>query len=282
MVTLSVVLATKDRPEACARVVSQVLGQLPADGEVLIVDQSAPAAAESLRRAVGGDPRVSWVPSSPPSLPRARNAGLRAANGRVVLFLDDDVVLHPGCLAAHVAAYADPAVGGVAGRIVERRLRSTSRTLRNELAWDGRIRTRLDGHDDGEVATAKGANMSFRRAALLVAGGFDEGFAGTSLLEDADASARVTAGGFRLRFVAAAGVDHEHLPVGGVRRPPAEAAWWRFHNTGRWLRRHRGWLGVGLAGPTHLALAVREAGRSGRPRAVVGLLRAFVRGARSV
>jgi GT2 family glycosyltransferase len=276
---LSVVLATLGRPGPCAAVLRQVLAQLPPGGEVLVVDQSGPLQAEDLRAVVASDPRARWCPSAPPSLPRARNVGLAAARGAIVLFLDDDVVLHPGCLAAHLGAYDDPTVGGVAGRIVERRLRPNARRLRNDVGWDGRIRTRLDHPADGWVGTAKGANMSFRRAALAQVGGFDLGFAGTSLLEDADASARVVGAGWRIRFVAAAAVDHEHLSTGGVRRPPAEALRWRFHNTARYLRRHRGLPGLLLATPTFAALAGRAAVAERRAGPAIDLARAWVRGA---
>jgi GT2 family glycosyltransferase len=282
MSSVTVVLASKDRPGPCAAVAWQVLAQLPADGEIVVVDQSAPDAAAALAAALPQDPRVRWCPSSPPSLPRARNVGLAAARGAIVWFLDDDVVLHPGCLAAHLDAYADRRVGGVVGRIVELRLTPNSRRVRNDVGWDGRIHTRLDGPDDTWVGTLKGANMSFRKAALELVGGFDPRFAGTSLLEDADASARVRAHGWRLRYVAAAGVDHDHLPTGGVRRSPAETAVWRFHNTARFLRKQRGWPGVGLASPVFVALAARTSWREAEPAVVARLLRAWVRGARSV
>jgi GT2 family glycosyltransferase len=281
-VTVTVVLATVGRPAGAAAVAAQVVAQLPADGELVVVDQSAPADAEALRAALPPDPRVLWRPSWPPGLPRARNVGLRAARGDVVWFVDDDVALHPGALAAHLAAYADPRVGCVAGRIVERRLAANSRRLRNDVGWDGRIHTRLDVDHDGVVATAKGANMSFRRAPLLAAGGFDPGFAGTSLLEDADASRRVAAGGWRIHFVAAAAVDHEHAPTGGARRPPAEALRWRLFNTGRYLRRHRGWAGVALALVPQAAVAVRSTRREPGAGPAWRLLRAYVQGARSV
>lgn len=279
--SISVVVATVDRPGPCADVVRAALAQLPPGGEVVVVDQSGPAEAEALRALVGADPRVRLLSSAPPSLPRARNVGVAAAAGAVVVFLDDDVALHPGCLAAHLAAFADPRVGVVAGRIVEARLRPNARRLRNDVGWDGRIRTRLDEVHDGVVATAKGANMSFRRAALLAAGGFDEGFGGTSLLEDADASARVAREGWVVRFVAAAAVDHLHLPSGGVRRGRPDPATSRFHNTARYLRRHRGLAGLVAAAPTFGALAAREALRTRRPRVAAHLLRAFVRGARA-
>lgn len=279
--TLDVVLCTAGRPGPAAHVARQVVGQLGPHGHLWIVDQSGPDAAEALAAALPRDPRVRLHRTAPPSLPRARNVGVALSRADVVWFVDDDVVLHAGALRAHAEAYRDPAIGCVAGRIVERRLAPNARRLRNDVGWDGRIRTRLDIATDGVVATAKGANMSFRRAALLAAGGFDPGFAGTSLLEDADASARVAANGWRVVYVAAAGVDHEHLPAGGVRRPRAEAEAWRSHNTGRWLGRHRGWAGLALAVPAQVALAVREGWRARDPAAPARLLRAFVRGARS-
>jgi GT2 family glycosyltransferase len=211
-------------------------------------------------------------------LPRARNLGVELTRGDVVWFLDDDVRLRPGCLEAHRRAYADPWVGGVTGRIDEVIVRPNSRRLRNGIGLGGRVRTRLDGDRPAPLETLKGANMSMRRAALRSAGPCDEGLRGTALLEDAEWSTRVAALGWRLRFEPAAAVVHLSLPAGGCRvADPLATERWRFHNTARFIRRHRPHQQLRVTA-TFALIAARRAWQWRDPGAVGALIRAWREG----
>ena len=177
-----------------------------------------------------------------------------------MLFFDDDVVLSPGCIEAHLRAYTEADRGGVVGRIKEQRLRVNSRRRANRVGVSGRVHVNLDVEDSGPIQTLKGCNMSFRRAALEAAGPFDPHYAGTAFLEDADMSVRVAAAGWSLWYEARAQVLHRSDPVGGVRPANrAEQEWWRFHNTGRFVRRHRRMPSLMLVVPSFGAIALRRA-----------------------
>jgi len=277
----SVIVPTLDRPESIRRVLREVLDQAGADVEVVAVDQSAPDERAALRRWAmeRGDPRLTVVERDEPGLPAARNAGVAATTAPIVVFLDDDVTLDPGCLGAHVAAYVDPTVGGVVGRIREERLRSNAPSPTCRIGLDGRTRVGLDGDTSGEVETVKGANMSFRRAALHDAGPFDAAYRGTALLEDADLSTRVRRAGWRLVFVPEAAIIHHHHPTGGVRMgADAQTERWRFHNTGLFMARHRSVPAVLPALATFGAIAVARAVRWRDPIAAPRLVREWIKG----
>lgn len=282
-VTLSVVVCTRERPDAVREAVLDVLAQARPHHELVVVDQSSPPVRQALGAwlAVVGRGRVLHVADAGQGLPRARNVGLAAARAPIVLFLDDDVRLHPGCLDAHVRAFDDPAVGGVVGRIVELSVRANSATTTNRLDLGGRVRTRLDGRHPCDVATLKGAQMSYRRVALTTAGPCDVGYAGTAFLEDADWSTRVRRLGWRLRFEPAAAVTHLSAPSGGVRQGDAlRTSTWRFHNTGRFVARHRPWT-VPWSAATFAAIAARRAWEAGDASVAPTLLGAWWRGVRS-
>ncbi len=52
-------------------------------------------------------------------LSQSRNLGIDAAAGEIVAFIDDDAIPEPGWLAELVAAYADPAVAGAGGVVLD-------------------------------------------------------------------------------------------------------------------------------------------------------------------
>lgn len=276
---LSIILCTRNRPDVLASAVHDVHDQLGPGDELLVVDQSDPEAAGRVAAIVASwqDPRLRLLPDDRRGLPRARNLGLAATDRPLVLFLDDDVRLLRGCLDAHRAIYRDPWVGGAVGRILERSVRPNAPRTTNHLGLGGRVRTRLDGQERVDVATLKGANMSFRRAALRSAGACDEGYDGTAMLEDADWSTRVAALGWRLIFEPDAGVVHLSAPEGGCRADALRYERSRFHNTARFVRRHRPWTLPNFA-VTFSAIAVARAWRWRRPQAVPELLAAAVLG----
>lgn len=279
--SLSVLLCTLDRPDAAAQVVQDVLNQrLSAPIEVIVIDQSDDADAARLAEQVRGHCGVRIVRTPRVGLPQARNIALDLASAPVVLFIDDDVRLLPGLLAAHLSALADARVGAIVGRLIERHALPNSRRVRNEVAGSGRVLTQLAGHEPTRVRGVKGANMSFRTEALRRAGGFDARLMGTSLLEDADASARVAALGLQVVFAPEAELVHLSAPLGGVRQADAERTeWWRFHNTALFVGAHHGRVALVRAQAIFSLIAVKRAVSWGRPQTALRLLDAWRVGA---
>ena len=279
MTTLDLLLCTRNRPERAATVVRDVVAQdCPSLARIVVIDQSD---GNALEGQLPADSRLVYRHVPPQGLPAARNTALNDAHSDVVLFVDDDVRLLPGCLQAHVSAYSDPKVGAVVGRLVERHAVGNVRHTANYVGWHGRVITQLAGLHPTRVSVTKGANMSFRRVALLDAGGFDARFGGTALLEDAEASDRVRAGGWTVQFVPAAEVVHLSDPVGGVRQDSEDRTlYWRFRNTGLFLRSRRGWLGTVAPACTFSLIAARHAVRRRSPAAARRLLAGFAQGLR--
>jgi len=276
-----VVIATLNRPRYLAAVLRDLLYQVPADAEVLVVDQSPLEVAEQVDLIVNAveDDRFRYAYTSERGLPNARNIGIRDTSAPILLFLDDDVRLLPGLIEAHREAYGDPLVGGVVGRIVERVVLPNARATVNRVGFGGRVRTNLWGMERKQVEALKGANMSVRREALEHVGGFDRNYGGTALLEDADIAERIRKVGWTVWFEPRAEIIHLSAPAGGVRQPDAvRTELWRFHNTAYFVRRHRGptsWPALVL---TFAAIAVVRAVRWRRPGALWQLVRALGEG----
>ncbi len=285
MPELSVVIPTLNRGKLFHDTVRQVLQQAHADFDFWVIDQSDPAARAANEALVAelADPRLRYLHIDRKGLPNARNEALARLDCRIVLFLDDDVILlHPDFLQTHTRAFDDPAVGGATGRIVERSVRPNVDYVAAHLSAGGRTLTNQWGTQSQDVLGLKGANMSYRFTATQRVGGFDRNYIGTALLEDSDYSHRVLVEGWRLRYKAAAELVHLSALSGGVRVEDAlRGERWRFRNTAYFVRRHRGVRGVARFWPTFLAIAARRALEWKNPRAAGALVAAAREGLRA-
>ena len=106
--TVSVVIATRNRPEMVREAITSVLDQdYQGAVEVLVVfDQSEPdPTIATLGTAAGRSVKV-LTNTRKPGLAGARNSGISEASGTYVAFCDDDDYWMPGKLAVQVAALA--------------------------------------------------------------------------------------------------------------------------------------------------------------------------------
>lgn len=244
MPRLSVVIPTLNRGRLFHETVRQVLQQQCGDFDLVLVDQSDPPGREANEQLVDelADARVRYTHLATKGLPNARNEALARLDCEVVLFLDDDVILLDAAfLSAHLNNYADPGVGGVTGRIVERSVRPNVDYVAAHLSLGGRTLTNMWGTTRQEVLGLKGANMSYRMDAVRQVGGFDRNYTGTALLEDTDYSWRVRQAGWKLIFDPLAELIHLSAASGGVRVEDAlRGEKWRFRSTAYFVRKHRG------------------------------------------
>jgi GT2 family glycosyltransferase len=276
---LSVIVPTYERGDLVLRVVLDCVAQLGPQDELVVVDQSNRVQATARAIANIGDDRVRHIVAPALGLPTARNLGLQLTSRPLALFLDDDVQLADGCLDAHRFSFDDPVVGGVVGQIHEASVVWNARRTRNDIDAFGRVRANLEGGERVQVGSLKGCNMSLRRLAVEQVGGFDHRYGGTSLLEESDLSERLRGVGWLLMYEPTAELVHLSAPAGGVRQVDHHrTARWRFHNTGRFIARHRGVSGLALSLPAHVGIAARRAVEWREPRALVDLTASWCRG----
>jgi GT2 family glycosyltransferase len=219
-VRLSLVIATRRRPDRLAAALASLSACRPAPAELIVVDgdeaQSARLVVEAHAEAVA-PAAVRYEPSAP-GLTRQRNRGIDLAEGDVVVFADDDVEFTPDLFAQLVAAYSDPAVAGATVRVVERELRRVggARTrLRRLVAWRGEQGTMTAaGYPRRLTAVEHERDMEFLHGCLMSARRelaarirFDETLSGYALAEDEDFGYRLSRAG-RIRYLAGARVVH--------------------------------------------------------------------------
>ena len=113
---LSVVIATKDRSRALARALRSLELQRDAPVfEVVVVDNGSTDATPAIVEAQSnrGIYPISYAYEAQPNRGKARNRGIEAANGGVIVFCDDDVQAPRRWLAAHARAHrGHPRTGG--------------------------------------------------------------------------------------------------------------------------------------------------------------------------
>lgn len=102
---ISVVLATRDRPQLLSRAIDSVVGQRYRRWELIVVDDgTAPETREAVEAA--NDERLRLVDGPRKGLSSARNAGLATLTGEIVCYCDDDNIMHPGWLHAVAEVFA--------------------------------------------------------------------------------------------------------------------------------------------------------------------------------
>ena len=207
---VSLIICTRNRAkqlEVCLASVARIRCERP--WEAVIVDNGSCDDTRAVvskffeNNAVRG--RYAWEPES--GLSRARNAGVNASSGDIVAFTDDDCYPAPDFLDRICETFADPCIGFMGGRILLHDPGDYPLTVNESLET-----LRFTAGGIVPCAAVQGANMAFRRAALVAVGGFDPTLgAGTPFpAEDWDAVARVCSSGWSGGYFPAPVVSHHH------------------------------------------------------------------------
>ena len=203
---LSVVVPTFNRRSILARTIPALLNQrdVGADLEVIVVVDGSTDGTLALLDDLGTAPRLRVIAQRNRGLAAARNRGAEAARGKIVLFLDDDMIAAPDLAAVHLAEHGDASERVVLGalRLVEEVRRSFlkegveawSRDMERRLSAPG-YRMRFDDWSFGHA--------SIDRALFLGLGGFDETFVDYGN-EDYDLGWRLSEKGVDVRFTSRA------------------------------------------------------------------------------
>lgn len=175
MPDVSVVICayTEERWEPLLAAVGSVRAQsVPAREVIVVVDHDDGLLARA-REAITD--AVVVANEHARGLSGARNTGMALASGAVVAFLDDDARAGTDWLARLGAAYADPAVLGVGGKVRADWDHGRPDWFPAEFDWVvGCTHSGLPS-EAAPVRNLVGANMSFRRDVLDGLGGFRDG-----------------------------------------------------------------------------------------------------------
>ncbi len=218
----SVLVPSYRRADTLRHCLESLGAQRTRPGEVIVVWQAEDVATRDAARQVAARApfplRVLHAPQA--GVLPAENVALAAAQGDVVLLIDDDALAPPDWVARHLAHYADATVGAVGGPADNVRLdgapypRRTARRI-GRLTWYGKTHGNMYDHPPEwrdrppiPVDHLVGYNLSFRRAAV---GAFEPRLRPYWQLFELDACLQVRRRGYRVLFDF--GIVVQHRPT---------------------------------------------------------------------
>lgn len=211
--TLSVVIPTRNRAAQVLRAVDVLLAD-PAVHEVVVVvdgsDDGTTAALEDRARQAPGL-RPMWQPHA--GAGAARQRGVEAAGGELVLLLDDDVVPRPGLASGHAEVHAahDGPLVVVGAMPTPRPQRRGVDSVTTDLYVDDYAACTADWlrNPDTVLEHLWSGNLSLPRA-LAAEVGLDDLDMGALFFEDRDLGMRLRAAGVPAVYRPELAAEHQH------------------------------------------------------------------------
>jgi len=211
---ITIAIPTYNRGAILVETIERLLTLEPRATAILILDQTRahPPAIEARLNAWDRDRAIRWLRLDAPSIPRAMNEALLAAETPLVLFLDDDIIPDAQLVDAHERAHEDAALWAVAGQVLQ-----PGEEPADLEQPDDDLEFHFRGSRGRLVTNVMAGNLSVRRERALQIGGFDENFTGAAYRFETDFAKRLAAAGGQIRFEPAASIRHLKLSSGGLR-----------------------------------------------------------------
>ncbi|MES0811683.1 glycosyltransferase family 2 protein [Roseibium sp. SCPC15] len=224
---VTVVVATRDRTDSLLRCLDSLLKQSYSAMNIVVVDNapSSNATADLIAGVFAPSGRVHYARENRPGLGLAHNTGLALALGDIVAFTDDDVIVDSDWVAAIASEFAlSRKIGCVTGMILPAELETRAQYwTEHHGGFSKGVKRRVFDLEENKPedplfpytagAFGSGANMAFRRNALLEVGAFDAALgAGTPARggDDLASFVAILEAGYQLVYTPGAIVWHYH------------------------------------------------------------------------
>lgn len=245
---LSIIVPTYNRNAMLCSALQNILSFQDQYHELIVVDQTKEHDRETalFLDKLRAEKKIILLRLDYPNLPNARNEGIKAATGDIVLFLDDDVAINPGFIPAHLSLYDDPDIGATTGPVtVVNTGKNDNIVFKNSFSLKGLLKSlffffirgkasrvssfgimaNFSGAKELYADTGIGCNLAFRKSIFSVCGFFDANYAGNAIREDTDMCVRVRKAGYKIKYHPQAKLVHYMENSGGTRNSNAKEYW---------------------------------------------------------
>lgn len=228
--SISVIICTQDRAGSLEVTLEGVRHLSYPKCEVVVVQGPCTDRTSEVLEAYRN--RIKWVTTTERNVSASRNAGMRAAGGDLVAFIDDDAIPDPMWLDDLAPSFDDPEVAAAGGPVFDHTgydlqvmYSLADRWGDTSIEFEPRRLDYLDHPATWVYRYVIGTNCVFRRQALVDLGGFDENY--VFYLEETDMCLRLIDRGYRVAPRESGHVYHKFLPSG--RRNADRITVDRFH-----------------------------------------------------
>ncbi len=209
---LTIIIPTYKRHASLERICESVDQYRPSSSEVIVVDQS-PDSKEIQSLFRKKYPYIIYMCLPGPGLPKARNEGILKSSGDIILFVDDDAIMHPNCFREHITLHSQSGINAIAGRVVQMNANvswAETTTVATIDPETGETTGNFDLDYKGDVPYATGGHMSIKRDVFKKTGLFNPRYIGNALFEDVDFFCRMRNAGYTVRYNMNAIIYHYH------------------------------------------------------------------------
>lgn len=219
--SVSIIIPTFNGGSRIGNCLDALLPQIAERGaEILVVDDGSADNTQEVVARYSGVRLFSQKNAGPGA---ARNRGALEAKGTIILFTDDDCVPTSDWLSAMIEPFDDPEVVGVKGVYRTRQKAVAARFVQVEYEDRYRLMAGLPDIDFIDTYSA-----GFRRDRFLEMNGYDDSFP-VACAEDIELSYRMSARGWKMKFVPTAIVYHTHPDsLSRYMKKKCKFAFWRM------------------------------------------------------
>lgn len=219
---VTVAVCTRDRAEDMKRCLEAITKLDYPHLEILVID-NAPQTEATKELIAQHYPQVRYVPEPRLGLDWARNRAILEANGEIIAYTDDDVVVDSGWVSAIAQKFAEnPDIMAVTGLVAPYELETQAQVLFEEYGgfgrgfeqkWYRKATNQLPWQWLGAGQFGTGANMAYRRSVFAEIGYFDPALdvgTPTNGAGDLEMFIRVLKAGYILVYEPKALIWHRH------------------------------------------------------------------------
>jgi GT2 family glycosyltransferase len=248
---ISIIIPTYNRNETLCRTLQNILQFEDQYYELIVVDQTENHnnITTMFLNELTEKKKIVYILLNHPNLPNARNEGIKAAKGDIILFFDDDIAITDSSIQAHVMGHLESKIGCVTGQVVVHNenpdknmvfIRQTSlkNIIKNiffifhraKASYAGKFGVLSDFTLQKKLPadTGIGCNMSFKKELFAICGNFDINYTENAVREDTDMCLRIKKEGYKTIYIPEASLIHYMDNSGGTRVQRNEEYWYSF------------------------------------------------------